>query len=810
MHKSFYFKVKASLSPLHRFLLAQLHMDSLEGKTTKKYIRQQLQSFLKEIEISGNKRLSILNSAYMQAMERISAQGQDLEDLALQVIAWTTCAKRPLTPLELQTALAIELGSCELDAQNMTDIEDLISVCAGLVTVDKASNTIQLVHYTTREFFQQTWTMWFPRAQEDIAQACVTYLSFDAFKTGPCRTVLEIVARVSSYPFYHYAAQYWGYHASTVSDETQRLILGFLENDAQTSSSSQEILAPANQTSRHLTSGHCMVGTHLAAFFGLEWALSALLANGLNPESKDSHDRTPLSWAAERGHEGVVRLLLENKNVDAESKSCLGQTSLSVAARFGHPAIVSLLADTGHADVNSRSHSGLTPLLFAVLYGHESTVRLLLATKGIDLNSEDPEDGRTALSWAAGAGHEGIAQLLIETGSVELDAKDTSYLRTPLSWAADNGHETIVRLLLNTKLVSLDSPSRSGLIPLSWASRYGHHEIVRMLLAENNDTINSRDNNGWTPLSWAAEGGHTAVVQFLLQQRDIDPDAPSNSGRTPLSLAASRGHKDIAEMLLRQPRVDVNRQDNIGDTAMLHAAASGHLSIVELLLEQEGVDPDLPNKDNWTPFMWAADNGHTAVVELLLQRKDVKINAQNDVERTPLSQASGQGWKDVVELVLERSDVNLDLQDRDGRTALDWAVLKGKDSVYELLLKKYVSGEDDSPESGSEDTAEIYPEPKVTHQALDFYSMWSAESTNAVVITEPEAGHCYLSSPPIGELAVTGEHPVRKVTFVITSHDQGWSDIPVFHGTYDHSYTWFEAVARDDNGEIRQGYPGRF
>jgi hypothetical protein len=44
--------------------------------------------------------------------------------------------------------LAVELKDEELDQDSIPDVEDIISVCAGLVTVDEESNIIQLVHYT--------------------------------------------------------------------------------------------------------------------------------------------------------------------------------------------------------------------------------------------------------------------------------------------------------------------------------------------------------------------------------------------------------------------------------------------------------------------------------------------------------------------------------------------------------------------------------------------------------------------------------------------------------------------------------------
>jgi ankyrin repeat protein len=49
-------------------------------------------------------------------------------------------------------------------------------------------------------------------------------------------------------------------------------------------------------------------------------------------DSKNSYGRTPLSWAAERGHKAVVRLLVERNDVEADSKDNDGRTPLSWAA----------------------------------------------------------------------------------------------------------------------------------------------------------------------------------------------------------------------------------------------------------------------------------------------------------------------------------------------------------------------------------------------------------------------------------------------------------------------------------------------
>lgn len=193
---------------------------------------------------------------------------------------------------------------------------------------------------------------------------------------------------------------------------------------------------------------------HLAAEKMGRWKSSMielLLSNGADIEAVDQTKRTALLWAAATNKVDLCVLLLSGSRArpaNVRATNNRGKTALQMAAEQGHAGIVKALLDA-NADPTLISDGQWTALHNAAEKGHLEVVRLLLDSHA-DVNAET-SSGMTALHWAAQNGHKGIVELIMQKPDVILAGRD-AFMSTPLLRAAERGHEDIVHMLSPYKM----------------------------------------------------------------------------------------------------------------------------------------------------------------------------------------------------------------------------------------------------------------------------------------------------------------------------------------------------------------------
>jgi ankyrin repeat protein len=390
-----------------------------------------------------SKGLNSLRSAYAKVIERIEGQLDDDCALAKKVMSWVTYAKRPLRTAELRCALAVEPGKIELDPENLLEVEDIVSVCAGLVVHDQVNDVFRLMHHTTQGYLEDISKSWEPGPQLLLTTTCLTYLSFDAFKGGSC-SQHELNERLVEHKFLNYAANHWGEHARSVEDAVADLACSLLLHDGFLSCDTQaNHYYSGSETYRDYTA------LHFGAYFNLPQLARIILRtaetdvlNLVNAKTGDGH--TPLLIATAMGHSTMVELLLQHgAEDDSQDKSGLHGRALQRAACYGHEHIVKLLLDA-KSSVNAEELYLGHALCSASTQGHEQMVELLLS-RGADINAIG-EYG-TALTCAIRFGHKKLATWLIGKGA-DVNA-DTRWYASALHSASFFGYMDILILLLD-------------------------------------------------------------------------------------------------------------------------------------------------------------------------------------------------------------------------------------------------------------------------------------------------------------------------------------------------------------------------
>ncbi|KAK6497142.1 hypothetical protein TWF506_004617 [Arthrobotrys conoides] len=615
------------------------------------------------------------NCVYDRTWTVIYAQSKERVTLASKVLSWVCLAKRNLSVQELREAVAIEVGSRELNRGRLSPDSLLIDVCKGLIIIDERDQIIRLAHATVQDFLTEKIDC--KEQSLKITLSCLTYLSYDLFagrERNKERRAIQEALRENN--FLRYAVPYFLDHTREFREETS-------------------LVRPLMTFAHH--NGLRRFFFQTCQKLGVFWGLTSY---------SDFEIDNPLSFITLTNNRGAANDIVRHISLDELNEMGeKGQFPLFLASKYGNEDIVCQLLEKG-ADIEDEGDDGSTALHYAT--GHEPTMRVLIR-KGADVDKPD-HAGFTALSYAAKLGAEDIVKLLVSEGA-DIEYKDNDG-QSPLSLAAKEGYEVVARHLL-TKGADINSKDAVGRTPLTWAACNGQKAVVKVLVLERIGVeLNVKDWYGRTPLSLAAENGHDKVVKFLLAN-GADPNIGDVGGRTPLWYAAggtTASKQDLDTRSRAQTRVriinlllergaDIKANTGSGLAALHQAAKSGQTAVVELLLEK-GEYIDLKDgRYGRTPLMWAvSDKKGTKLVELLLQ-KGADVNLQEDkFGRTTLMWAVVERNVEAVKLLIDTGGVNLLPSDFWSQTPLSLAEnfesinpddISANSEIVKLLLAAY-------------------------------------------------------------------------------------------------------------------------
>ncbi|KAM0233281.1 hypothetical protein ACHAPO_007360 [Fusarium lateritium] len=463
-----------------------------------------------------------IDAAYETIIRQLwSRHDKSRREIARDAFTLVLCAQRPLSILELRSALAaMHYDSDLLSPQNKSEVDDwglwnrmskiqekasadmitqVMLLCGGLLEVvhpkwlddtTYAKSTVQFIHQSARGFLQergssilggddQTSKLSLPELKlidlrtSDakyhfrVASICLMYVDQIYMRCNNLNTQNPITSAI----FLEYSLSFGMTHLSLAEKagvnpmKEEMCHLSPFENGFVSRWSSLHSKAFKNQK---LFDPHKTKAVHIMSYYGLPWHGTGLWGARLAEINEEDHcGRTPLSLASAMGHHHICEILLDNGADIGYRDYVYGQTPLSHAAAHGHTDVVKLLLSKGsdYDDIGS----GVTPLWLATRSGHLEIIQLLLEA-GANPNASSIHTGEACLSHAASLGHIRAAHLLLDRGA-EVSTRDKNGW-TPLHHAVSQGRKRIIELLLgllkSQELFKLKDDLSKGKVKGSW------------------------------------------------------------------------------------------------------------------------------------------------------------------------------------------------------------------------------------------------------------------------------------------------------------------------------------------------------
>ncbi|XP_060685564.1 CARD- and ANK-domain containing inflammasome adapter protein [Hemiscyllium ocellatum] len=354
----------------------------------------------------------------------------------------------------------------------------------------------------------------------------------------------------------------------------------------------------------------------------LHVAVGIIIELGIDVNTRNSLQYTPLLLAAELGHAESVKILID-KSARLDERTPNMDSALHLAVQIGSLSVAKLLIDHG-MDANIVSSDNQTPLHVASLHNQPPMIEMLI-TRGSKVNAVTKEKV-TPLHIASQRGNRDTAACLIQH-KANVNAKDR-YMKTPLHMAAVVGDTSIADLLLSNQ-ADVNAANVEKKTPLHLAANEGHLDFVNLMLTRR-AKFAAKDMDGNTPMHYAVSNSHDIIVKaLLLAGKNKNIDIKNVWRKTPLHVAAEHSDEHLIELLLISGAA-INALDNAKDTPLHCACKSGNFNTAQKLINwSEGEKPKFQSTNSLkkTPLQVAegGDTDNHQQIAALLKKKMLLI-----------------------------------------------------------------------------------------------------------------------------------------------------------------------------------------
>ncbi|KAH0341788.1 hypothetical protein KCU81_g6011, partial [Aureobasidium melanogenum] len=607
---------------------------SLEG-------RKPVELILRDIEETPQQLFQLYRQIVRSYLDDTNVDLRDKKQFS-DLFQWVALAKRPLSVLELRSALLIDWVDqhsqhslptyADLYARDPfgADVEFLSCGLAKVVEelhYNSVFLTVEFIHHSVQDYFLSGGGLQDLQDLQDSDSATTARRTAELNITGTCHksVLLSDADAHIRHPLLDYALEYIFLHARS-AEEGQAMqndlvqILNFPQDDCMTNLAKFSSLYRCNLL-------------HVAARFDIPNLISSVLdlAPKVSINIRDDQHRTALHIAAKKGNHNVMDRLL-NISHTFTTKSMLHWRRWRLRV----------------LQLNALDSEGATPLMLAAQNGYIRIVEQLVQTQRAHLNAKNP-DCATALHLAIEHGHVDIAKALIHHGA-NVRARDCYHL-TPLSLALVGCYRTAPLSLAPQNDPALfwsilaQSKQELYLRQRDYESPYvGSSPLLKRLV----------DHVALRYPRWPQDAGSSPIemglscedsLQFAqgLLDQGFDPHTPDRYGCVWFSYLEPESNPETLDLLQSLPGANINFKDECGRTllARLSSSQSHDCSMLKRLLEDHKVDIRTEDNDGKTPLTIAAEKGSIEVVKALLtdarsdpQARDKKNLCALDYART--------------------------------------------------------------------------------------------------------------------------------------------------------------------------------